>query len=380
MSSILIYAFIAILLPMAFTSKGVVKVVYGPEMRKEGSYTWNFALILCFTTTVLLRGIAYDTGTDWFEYTKYLQSLQIGHETLWGEHTEWLFRILCKWLINLEMPIFVFFTICMAFNYYSLIKFSKLFYYCVPFTLIMWYPFLFLMSCNVYRQYIAMALFLIAHYFLLRKDYWISLLLGLLSVLVHTASAIMTPLSVLFWILYKQELEINKYFIITSVVFSHIFGQSILSIIDQISPIMSALFSVGNGNVYEFTTKDIVESQYESNFSLVFLPIHIYWIIIADSIKKKYHYFKFIYIYSCAFFIIYPICHQEFLLRITLYLELFLPFMLGVLYFDLKHKRSNIQQWLFVLSLLPNWILFIKRLLQLFDNHPYKLIFIHNLI
>lgn len=351
-----IYIIIIILLPCAFLKKGTV-CVNNVNGRYVASYKWGKILSLAFFLTIFLRGITYDTGADWITYYDYLHELSKGNETSWSIHTEWGYKMLCKILVTLHLPIFVFFCICTALNYYSFIKFSKLFYYCMPLALFMWYPFMSSLSGNIYRQFLAMAFFLISCFYILNKNNKLFLLYICTAVLFHTATIIIIPFLFSIWYMNKQQININKKVIMILVITSHIYGNFAFQLIAIFSDTLSYIFAIGNKNVYTFTENFFIENQYGTSYTLIFLPIHLYWIILADKLKNKFLNFRFLYYFSCIFFILYPISQGEFLMRMCLYFELFIPFLLTTIYFYYK-KNSRITLLCYMTSLIPNWILF----------------------
>ncbi len=363
----IIYIFIFLLLPYAFLNKRTICVCH-VNGQNVVSYKWIGILSFAFILTVFLRGITYDTGADWIAYYEYLHGLSNGYETVWGEHTEFMYRMLCKLLVALKLPVFVFFCICMALNYYSVIKFSKLFYYCVPFALLMWYPFMFSMSCNIYRQFIAMAFFLISCFYLLNKKIYLFLLYICVAVLFHTSVIVIIPFVLVAWYLDKHRIDINKNIIMFLIIVSHILGYSSLLIIDEISGVLSMIFSMGNGNTYEFSSASLIENQYGASFIWFMLPVHLYWIILADRIKRFVANFRFVYYLSCIYFVLYPISHEEFLMRMCLYIELFTPFMLGAIFFMRKRMFNRITNICYIISLIPVWVLFLYHFFSGFDE------------
>lgn len=377
MYSILIYLFIASLLPIAITKKGVV----GYKLKKNVSaIRWSPMLIGAFFLTCILRGIAYDTGADWQAYVEYYTAIMHGDNTIWGEHAEAGFTFLCETLGQYSVPVFVLFTIFHSFTYYSQIKFSTLFGRCIPFVLLIWYPLFFMMSCNIYRQYIAMSFFLIANYYLLQKKWFWAIFFGITSILFHTMTIFYLPIVLLVLLLYTRNININCKWIMLAVTLSHVIGLSMLSIVDELSKTLALIFSLGNGNFYEFSSQRLIESQYGFSYLWLFLPIHLYWIWKGNQLlsHKEITFFPYVYYFSCIYFILFPVCHEEFLMRFALYIELFIPTMLGCLFYYCRKQKDG-ELYLLYFSLTPMLFRFIFSLNKLFETHPYELLFSHDL-
>ena len=376
MYSFWVYSFIASLLPFAVTMKGVASF----DLSKNTSaIRWRPILIIAFFLTCILRGAAYDTGTDWWAYTEYYTALMRGGHTAWGEHTEVGFQFLSEILAKYSVPIFIWYAIFHFFTYYSLLSFSRLFGFCIPFVLLIWYPFFFPMSCNIYRQYIAMSFFLVANYYLLKKQWFLSMFLGMVSVLFHTMTVVYLPLVVFVWFLFKRNVSIGCKWIMLAVSLSHVVGLSMLSLVDEFSRNLSLLFSLGNGNVYEFSSQKFLEGQYGFSYSWLFLPIHLFWIWTGSRLlsHKEMTFFPYVYYFSCIYFVLFPICHEEFLMRFALYIELFVPFMLGSLFYHCKKQKPTS---LFYISLAPLLVRFVFiSMTKLFENHPFETLFEHGL-
>lgn len=368
-----IYIFIAILIPVGLygVKTYLYKDINGTTICK---IKWGPSLLFAFVATILLRGLAYDTGADWFAYFDYIEGLRHGYETPWGEHTEYLYRYLCMIIVKLGLPTVSFFIICMILNYTSILKVAKLFYWEKPAIFLFWTIFLFNQSCNIYRQYIAMAFVLFCVYYILVKNYRNAILSLLAAVGFHTSVLIIFPLLFGIYLINLKGLSLNKWYIIIAILIMHYMGYSALGFISSLNSSLSYLFAIGNGNIYEFSVQNLAENSYGATYLHLLIPTHLFWVYIGDKIKDEYPNFRFVYYTSCLYMIIYPVADGEFLMRMSLYFSLFMPYFLATMFGYFRNNGNKNLYFVLMVSLVPNIILFLYQILVARSSDTYTLV------
>lgn len=330
---------------------------------------WTKGLIFAFAITILIRGLAYDTGADWLAYYNFIVDADYGRYNAWAEHSEWLFKEFVKILSSLNLWYCTFFVIVSALIVYSLMKISSLFGKAMPYIMISWYPILFSLSLNIYRQYVSISLIYLCIYFWYKGNKKISLISLITAILFHT-SAISAVAFIILTILMCRK-EINVWIYIILIIVSNISTQFILDRFLNLTAGFSSIFQMGNSNVYDI--QSFSDSMYGTTYTWILMIVNAACVYLSNKIKDLYTNYKFFHYASIIAYILYPICQQELLSRILLYVQIFIPITLGVIFTHYK-KNKGLPYTIICFSLFTYFVMFYYYLNGLSIEHPYKIL------
>lgn len=330
---------------------------------------WTKGLIFAFAITILIRGLAYDTGADWLAYYNFIVDADYGRYNAWAEHSEWLFKEFVKILSSLNLWYCTFFVIVSALIVYSLMKISSLFGKAMPYIMISWYPILFSLSLNIYRQYVSISLIYLCIYFWYKGNKKISLISLITAILFHT-SAISAVAFIILTILMCRK-EINVWIYIILIIVSNISTQFILDRFLNLTAGFSSIFQMGNSNVYDI--QSFSDSMYGTTYTWILMIVNAACVYLSNKIKDLYTNYKFFHYSSIIAYILYPICQQELLSRILLYVQMFIPITLGVIFTHYK-KNKGLPYTIICFSLFTYFVMFYYYLNGLGIEHPYKIL------
>lgn len=330
---------------------------------------WTKGLIFAFAITILIRGLAYDTGADWLAYYNFIVDADYGRYNAWAEHSEWLFKEFVKILSSLNLWYCTFFVIVSALIVYSLMKISSLFGKAMPYIMISWYPILFSLSLNIYRQYVSISLIYLCIYFWYKGNKKISLISLITAILFHT-SAISAVAFIILTILMCRK-EINVWIYIILIIVSNISTQFILDRFLNLTAGFSSIFQMGNSNVYDI--QSFSDSMYGTTYTWILMIVNAACVYLSNKIKDLYTNYKFFHYASIIAYILYPICQQELLSRILLYVQMFIPITLGVIFTHYK-KNKGLPYTIICFSLFTYFVMFYYYLNGLSIEHPYKIL------
>jgi len=330
---------------------------------------WTKGLIFAFAITILIRGLAYDTGADWLAYYNFIVDADYGRYNAWAEHSEWLFKEFVKILSSLNLWYCTFFVIVSALIVYSLMKISSLFGKAMPYIMISWYPILFSLSLNIYRQYVSISLIYLCIYFWYKGNKKISLISLITAILFHT-SAISAVAFIILTILMCRK-EINVWIYIILIIVSNISTQFILDRFLNLTAGFSSIFQMGNSNVYDI--QSFSDSMYGTTYTWILMIVNAACVYLSNKIKDLYTNYKFFHYASIIAYILYPICQQELLSRILLYVQMFIPITLGVIFTHYK-KNKGLPYTIICFSLFTYFVMFYYYLNGLGIEHPYKIL------
>lgn len=330
---------------------------------------WTKGLIFAFAITILIRGLAYDTGADWLAYYNFIVDADYGRYNAWAEHSEWLFKEFVKILSSLNLWYCTFFVIVSALIVYSLMKISSLFGKAMPYIMISWYPILFSLSLNIYRQYVSISLIYLCIYFWYKGNKKISLISLITAILFHT-SAISAVAFIILTILMCRK-EINVWIYIILIIVSNISTQFILYRFLNLTAGFSSIFQMGNSNVYDI--QSFSDSMYGTTYTWILMIVNAACVYLSNKIKDLYTNYKFFHYASIIAYILYPICQQELLSRILLYVQMFIPITLGVIFTHYK-KNKGLPYTIICFSLFTYFVMFYYYLNGLGIEHPYKIL------
>lgn len=361
--NIIIYTFIILLLPVLFQRKvNLLKCDICPV-----KITWTPNVVLAFIITIFIRGLAYNTGRDWFFYYDFIKDAKEGLNNPWSEHTEWLFREFILLLGKLQLWDYTFFLIVSALIVYSLIKISSLYGKAMPYIMIIWYPILFLLSQNLLRQYVAISFVYLFVYFLLKNEKAKALLCILTAILFHT-SAIFS-VAFIFMAFYFSKKNIKKEAWILLIVFSTVASNLFLDLLLDIGSFFSVFFQFGNGNIYD--VQSFSDSMYGTSYTWIMMLINIMCVCLSDKIKNKYLNYNFFHYTAIFSYILYPICQQELLSRILLYIQMFVPITLGVMLVHYKKVGKIMPFLILCVVFITYFVMFYYYLNAMNADYPY---------
>lgn len=362
-NNVLIYTFSLLLIPLVLLQKRryIAKIGIAPV-----NIRWTKGLIFVFILTILIRGLAYDTGADWLAYYNFIVDADYGRYNAWAEHSEWLFKEFVKILSSLDLWYCTFFVIVSALIVYSLMKISSLFGKAMPYIMISWYPILFSLSLNIYRQYIAISLIYLCIYFWYEGSKKISIISLIIALLFHTSAISAVAFIGLAILMCKKEINVWIYIIIIAI--SNIGTQFVLDKFLNLTAGFSSIFQMGNSNVYEI--QNFADSMYGTTYTWIFMIVNAACVYLSNKIKDLYTNYKFFHYASIIAYVLYPICQQELLSRILLYAQMYVPITLGVMLTHYK-KTKGFPYIIICFSLLIYFILFLYYLNEMGNDHPY---------
>lgn len=296
----------------------------------------------------VLLGVTYDTGVDYYHYHDFYKSEVRGVFDLWGSGREFGYRTLVSFLADIFDSHVAFFMLCAFLNAFVWVKVCRMYGAAASCIMIFWYAYMFQLSLNLYRQYIAMALLMFAFYVYFTNDstkikfvfkkYIAVVLLLTLAFLFHTSSLIGVFLITACYCL--KGVKINKWYVIVLIIITTVSSRTLLSVFfNSMNSIVLMSQSV-TGKGYEFG--EMLDTQWdESRMLYAVMLIHIIYVWYADKIFKNNNHLKFLYITMCFAFIILPLTHQEILLRMRIYLMNIVTISVGILiYYYIRNKSS----------------------------------------
>lgn len=365
-STVLIYFVMSFLIPLALMFKGSYecRVVDG---HITISYKWSVALIIAFVITVLIKGLPYNTQTDWIYYYEHIKTATAGRWYDWGSHTEPGYRFLINVLAFLRMPRLTFFIVCAFLWYYSIFKFSNLLQKSAPIILILCFPFLFSSSINIFRQYLAMSFLLLSIHSYFKEQYIKTIILFFVAFFFHVVILLFLIIIPIEWLCKKYR--INKYWIITFVIINTILGMSVLRPFLDLANSMAA--SLESMNEHTYNLENLLENEWEQKYVWLKTFVAVITILLSDDFKDKNRIMSFLF-YSCSFFyVINPLCQQLELSRIALLWRMFLPFLLGYMVYTYYKKKEIMKLLLLSMIILLEYITFFQKMTSISVEHPY---------
>lgn len=380
MEYVLYYLFIYLLIPTAQYVKyknNVNNILYlGMYFPK---YKSNIFLGVCILIYSILLGIAYNTGQDyWHYYDHYSSELKNAYD-LWGSGREVGYR----WLISLLSSIFSshvsFFILCAFLNAYVWNKVCSLYGKAASYIMFMWYLFMFPLSLNLYRQYIAMAILMYSYYiFFIHYDSnkklskWNLLVVALLCIafFFHTSSIIGSFMFIVCFLL--RTVRINKIFVIIIIIAVTVSANTVLRDLFNYVNTIVLLSQDVTGKGYEF--EGMLDSVWdESRMQYVVMIIHLIYVWYADKFLKSNPHLNFLYVAMILCFILIPITQQEILLRIRIYLENIMTIAIGILaYYYFSYKKISLRTFPLLLAFTINCIYAFYNLYNLGQDFPLE--------
>lgn len=349
MGYVLYYVLVFSIIPTALyisCKKGGIKCFNTVEHLQKNKN--SLSLIIGILIYSVLLGVTYDTGVDYHFYHDFYKSEVRGVFDLWGSGREFGYRTLVSFLADIFDSHVAFFMLCAFLNAFVWVKVCRMYGAAASCIMIFWYAYMFQLSLNLYRQYIAMALLMFAYYVYFTNDstqiksvlkkYIVVVLLLTLAFLFHTSSLIGVFLIAACY--YLKGIKINKWYVIFLIIITTVSSRTLLSVFfNSMNSIVMMSQSV-TGKTYEF--EGMLDSQWnESRMLYMVMLIHIIYVWYADKIFKNNNHLKFLYATMCLTFIIMPLTHQEILLRMRIYLMNIVTISVGILiYYYIRNKSS----------------------------------------
>ena len=298
---------------------------------------WTRGLFIAFIATTLLRGYAYETGQDYWHYWDYYLNIANGRFDDWGEHTELGYRFLVRVLSYLSDSPYLFFISSSIVVFTSMLYVSQRQKQAAPYIMLLWWPFMFGLSYNLYRQYFAISFILIAFYAFYDKKTWMSVVFVILALLFHTSSVV--PVSVIIGIIYLSRYKINKWILIGAVILTTIYSHYMVEQLALLGDNLTLFYAAQTGQVYEST--GILETLYEKS-SLVYINLlqYVVWIWYGDKYVEEHEEHRTLFYIMSISLILIPITRQEILMRLCHYFVAFSPIFIGLMCSDNKYRKK----------------------------------------
>lgn len=287
-------------------------------------------ILVSITVFSIAMAFTYNTGQDYHYYYDYYKAVAGGHHDTWGEGREIGYQTLVGILSKISKLPSTFFFFCSFLNLYVWVKIGSLYGRASSAILFVWFLLMFPLSLNLYRQYIAMALFMFVYFLyisngknniIFEKKCLLLLSLLVLVFFFHSSSLIVIPyISIL---LVVSKFNISKWWLIALLIFVTIASDTLLSqyllSLDEAAILFRDLSSKG----YEL--EDMGKTQWDTSRMLyIIMIIHVIYIWFADKHMKKNSHLTFLFYAMVLSFILMPLTRQEILLRLRLYIDNFM--------------------------------------------------------
>ncbi len=362
---IFIYIFATLILCLALKFGGL-KYTAG---KTEAKIHFTLFLIISIIFLVIIRGFAFNTSTDYMFYWDFVRDLHYNRVNAWSEHTELLFRYTVELLDIIYFGGYAFFLFVAIILISALLYLAKYFGKAAPYIVFFWYILELVLSLNLYRQYLAMAFIMIAMGLYMKKKWICAIIFVFFGAGYHTSALVVLPIFVISYYLAKKA--INKWLFIGLIIAGDIFSTIFLNYILSFANVFSMLFAFGNGNLYEATY--LLETRYDSSiYTHLFVLLFCILTFFSDKIKDKYPNYRIIHYMTILYFIVYPFCNQEILMRMSKYFGLFLPVMMGVLYYHYNFVNKGRGTLIINTTLGAFVVYFVYYMIALSENFPYQ--------
>lgn len=358
MFEVFYYLFLGSLLPIGMKA-GQASVSY-----KYWGIAWNKSILVLFLITVLLRGLAYDTGQDYIFYYDYYQNTANHVLDTWGEHTELGYKFLIDCLIFFSSSPYLFFIVSSTIVIGTMIKVCQHYGQAGGWIMLFWWFFMHVLSFNLYRQYYAISFILLGYLALTQKQYIKASISSVLAVLFHTSSIL--PILIIIIISRSSQLKYNKWLPIGAVIITTVLNRVIVTQITQICDIVSVYYQLITGQIYE--SDNLLDTLYDTSVLLYPTMIaYIVWIWYGYQFCEKNPKYIGLFNIFVLSLVLAPITKQEILMRLQLYFTAFCPIFLGIL-MSTKLKKNPI----FVCSIVYQFLYYIYTLFSLCREFPLQ--------
>lgn len=336
---------------------------------------WSFFLCLSFGLYVAIRAIVYNTGADYLAY--YNHFVAASHHLLdtWGEGREIGYQYLVDFLSSYFHYPYVFFGFCAFVGMGALICVSLKFGKAAPYIVLGWALYLFNLSMNLYRQYIAMSAIFLALYIILSQHNKKKKILGaffciVLAYFFHHSSLV-GALGLALIYLFRNYI-INKWFLIGILVLTTVASMTVLAHIMSAVGAYSDAYMAMNDRGY--MASDMLYNQYDlGKMTYVNMLCSAVLIWYGDRVLNSNAVLRYFYLVMAISLIITPLTNQEILMRMRLYLTNFAVIGYGLtLYFNKKLYNLTSNILLMIAVLFQISYLFLYQNSLLLETYPLQ--------
>ena len=336
---------------------------------------WSFFLIVSIILYTLIRTVSYDTGADYLAYYNHFITRSRNLIDVWGEGREIGYQYLIDFLSSYFGKPNIFFALCSILGIGTLTMVSMKFGKAAPYIVLGWVLYMFNLSMNLYRQYLAMSLIFCALYFLInfshkRKRIMYSSICVILAYFFHHSSAIGVLMLILIFMLGKYK--IKKWVFISMLLITTISAMTVLSnFFSLVGSYFDAYIAMNDRG---YSASEMLDSMYDTGkmaYVNMLCGVIFIWYgdrVLDDNVTLRYFYLIFV---ICL--IITPLTQEEILMRMRLYLTNFSVIGYGlIVYFNkrLYSLKSNLP--LFGVVIYQFLYMFIYQNSLLFENFPIQ--------
>lgn len=327
--------------------------------------------ILVVLVYIIVRTFAYDTGADYLVYYNHYKNTASGRLDIWGEGRDYFYQQFILFLSAIFSPPQALFCICSILGVTSLILVSKQYGKAMPWIYLAWFIFMFNLSMNIYRQYIAMAFLMLALYMWnikIRKIYIIVVLI--IAFLFHKSALIGILLLLILY--YVAKYRISKWLLIGLVIVTNIAALTILRDLLITYGIYLDLYMDSFGASYYADT--MLDSFYEdSTMGYVNMINAIIVIFYSDKVMNGNKHLRWLFYILVFNFILEPITRQEILLRMRLYFTNFMIIGYGYCLYSNFRKHSLAYNFPLIIAFLLQFAYYYFYSLQnLINEYPLQ--------
>lgn len=323
MDYVIFYTIVTLLLPLSlyFTQKRKIHFI---------SYHWSFSVFFSLTLIILIRAFAYDTGAD---YMVYYNNYLYNGNTVWGENREIGYKLLNSFLYNISHLPQLFFGFATFIYMYAILMVSQLFGKADKWIVYFWFVILFVLSYNLYRQYFSLSFILLAYYWFVKNNFIKVFIYCALAISFHTSAIIGLTIIIGTYLLRNKDISIK--YLLLAIILTTVASSTILSTFLESLSFVSNWYYQETGKLY--SSSEFLESRYET--SILLYPSMISYLILVwygNNLVKEFPKLRFTFYLFTLALIIEPLTNQEILMRIRLYIAIFIPLILGSLAYRYK--------------------------------------------
>lgn len=336
---------------------------------------WSFILYIALGIYVVIRAIVYNTGADYMVYYNHFVTRSHNLIDVWGEGREIGYRYLIDFLSSYFSYPYIFFGFCAFVGMGSLLCISLKFGKAAPYIVLGWALYLFNLSMNLYRQYIAMSLIYYALYILLSQKVKKKKLLGasiciILAYFFHRSSLV--GVLCVFSIYFLRNHIVNKWILIGALLLTTVAYMTVLSHIISVIGAYSDSYMAMNDRGY--MASDMLYNQYDfGKMTYVNMLCSAVLIWYGDRVLNSNVVLRYFYLVMAISLIITPITNQEILMRMRLYLTNFAVIGYGLtLYFNKKLYGVSSNILLVIVVLYQIFYMFLYQNSLLLEAYPLQ--------
>lgn len=329
----------------------------------------KYILILPFFTLIMFSVLRYEYGND---YTSYLSSYQLIHSGYQLFNNEQAFYYLNRIMPSFQLMISAISVLYLVLVYILIIKNVDKKYYFVSMFLLLFNPYVFLMSLSNIRQTLAICLFIVAVNFIYKRKLIPYVAIVLLASLIHNSAILLLPV---YFIASSKPLRKRTIYIT-------IIGVSVLLLSPTIIyELISYVLSFFDNNNYSSYFNAMVGS---SIYSLIFAAIlFLYVILNINKLSDKQMFYSKLYLISTILGLL--AFKLNMLGRVQEYFELFSIVAIPSIMYAIKQNNGNNDSR--ILNLLNKtafpvliFLIFIIKYLSFYNNPLWSSFFDYKII